>query len=147
MAEESNIVIKAKHPDLGKIEIAPQVLEIIASIAAVQVKGVKRMRGSFANGVNELFGRKEFGKGIKLSFNQNKLSADIYVFLNYGVSVPKVALEIQDQVKQQLLFMTELDVGEINVHVEGVIPKKDSTSKFNSNNLFNNDVNDKGEHK
>ncbi len=58
MAEDTNIVLKATEPTLGKIEVAPQVLEIIAGIAASNAEGVARMRGSLANSVNELFGKK-----------------------------------------------------------------------------------------
>ncbi|CAI2600126.1 hypothetical protein AKUH4B102A_07580 [Apilactobacillus kunkeei] len=124
MAEQTNISLPKASSKFGDIQISPNVLEVIASIASVQVKGVKRMRGSLATSVNELFGRKEMGKGIRLNFKDEKLIVDVYVYLNYGVSVPKVALEIQEQVKQQLLFMTELDLGEVNVHVEGVVHEK-----------------------
>ncbi|MSE22066.1 Asp23/Gls24 family envelope stress response protein, partial [Lactobacillus parabuchneri] len=55
--------------------------------------------------------------------------------LNYGVSVPKVALQIQSQVEQQLLFMTGLKVTEVNVHVQGVVPEK-TTSTVDPNNPF-----------
>ncbi|GAA6237031.1 Asp23/Gls24 family envelope stress response protein [Apilactobacillus micheneri] len=145
MAEGNNIALKNSSAQEGDVQISPRVLEIIASIAAVQVKGVNSMRGSLATSVNELFGRKEFGKGIKLNFDDDKLIVDVYVYLNYGVSVPKVALNIQEQVKQQLLFMTELNLGEVNVHVEGIVPEK-TDDKFDSNDLFDdNDSNNKGE--
>ena len=124
MAEDTNIVLKASEPTLGKIEVAPQVLEIVAGIAASDVDGVARMRGSIANSVNELFGKKERGKGVKLSVTGDTLNVDVYAYLNYGVSVPRVALAIQEQVKQQLLFMTDLRVSEVNVHIQGVILAK-----------------------
>ena len=44
--------------------------------------------------------------------------------MNYGVSVPKVALEMQDRVKQQVLFMTDIDLVEVNIHVVAVVPEK-----------------------
>ncbi|GAA6113159.1 MAG: Asp23/Gls24 family envelope stress response protein [Apilactobacillus sp.] len=144
MAEQTDVSLIKASSELGDIKISPNVLEIIASIASVQVNGVKRMRGSLATSVNELFGRKEFGKGIKLNFKDDKLIVDVYVYLNYGVSVPKVALEIQEQVKQQLLFMTELDLGEVNVHVEGIVPER-IDKKTDSNNLLNSNSSDKGE--
>lgn len=138
MAEDTNIVLKATEPTLGKIEVAPQVLEIIAGIAASNAEGVARMRGSLANSVNELFGKKERGKGVKLSLNDDALNVDVYAYLNYGVSVPKVALAIQEQVKQQLLFMTDLQVNEVNVHIEGVIPER-TTQAVDPDNLFGDD--------
>ncbi|MCT6857709.1 MAG: Asp23/Gls24 family envelope stress response protein [Apilactobacillus sp.] len=144
MAEQTNISLPKASSKFGDIQISPNVLEVIASIASVQVKGVKRMRGSLATSVNELFGRKEMGKGIRLNFKDEKLIVDVYVYLNYGVSVPKVALEIQEQVKQQLLFMTELDLGEVNVHVEGIVPER-IDKKTDSNNLLNSNSSDKGE--
>lgn len=144
MAEQTNISLPKTSSKLGDIQISPNVLEVIASIASVQVKGVKRMRGSLATSVNELFGRKEMGKGIRLNFKDGKLIVDVYVYLNYGVSVPKVALEIQEQVKQQLLFMTELDLGEVNVHVEGVVHEKQN-KRANSKSLLNGNSSDKGE--
>ncbi|ALJ31866.1 hypothetical protein AKUA1202_08280 [Apilactobacillus kunkeei] len=144
MAEQTNISLPKASSKFGDIQISPNVLEVIASIASVQVKGVKRMRGSLATSVNELFGRKEMGKGIRLNFKDEKLIVDVYVYLNYGVSVPKVALEIQEQVKQQLLFMTELDLGEVNVHVEGVVHEKQD-KRANSKSLLNGNSSDKGE--
>ena len=95
------------------------------------------MRGSLANSVTELFGRKEqHGKGVKLVFDGDELAVDVYVYLDYGVAVPKVALAIQDSVKQQLLFMMDLDLREVNVHVEGVIPEK-TAQQVDPDNLFN----------
>lgn len=144
MAEDTNIVLKATEPTLGKIEVAPQVLEIVAGLAASDVDGVARMRGSLANSVNELFGKKERGKGVKLSVTGDTLNVDVYAYLNYGVSVPNVALAIQEQVKQQLLFMTDLHVNEVNVHIQGVIPEK-TTQAVDPDNLF--DDNDNNESK
>ncbi|KRN05351.1 alkaline shock protein [Liquorilactobacillus sucicola DSM 21376 = JCM 15457] len=124
MAESKSIVLASQKPTLGQIEVAPEVIEIIAGIAANQVEGVYSMRGSLANSLNELFGRKSRGKGIKLEQDGDKLGVEIYVFLNYGVSVPKVALEIQEKVKQQLLFMTGLNLETVDVYVQGVVPEK-----------------------
>ncbi|PWG00933.1 Asp23/Gls24 family envelope stress response protein [Levilactobacillus bambusae] len=145
MAENTNIILESKEPAMGHIEVAPQVLEIIAGIAASQTEGVARMRGSLANSVTELFGRKrEHGKGVKLTFDEDELSVDVYVYLNYGVSVPHVALQIQDNVKQQLLFMTELKLRDVDVHVEGVIPEKVDTG-VDPNNLFDDEDNNEGD--
>lgn len=145
MAEDTNIILESKEPALGKIEVAPQVLEIIVGIAASQTEGVARMRGSLANSVTELLGRKEqHGKGVKLVFDGDELAVDVYVYLNYGVAVPKVALAIQDSVKQQLLFMTDLDLREVNVHVEGVIPEK-ADAGVDPNHLFDDETKENGE--
>ncbi|AUJ32278.1 MAG: Asp23/Gls24 family envelope stress response protein [Liquorilactobacillus nagelii] len=135
MAEDSNIILADSHSANGSIEIAPEVLEVIVGIAATQIDGVYSMRGSLANSLNELFGRKNRGKGVKIDQDAGHLSADVYAFLNYGVSVPQVALAIQEKVKQQLLFMTGLKLVAVNVYVQGVVPAK-QTSVVDPNNLF-----------
>ena len=35
---------------LGKVEIAPEVIEVIAGLAASEVEGIAQMRGNFASG-------------------------------------------------------------------------------------------------
>ena len=117
MAEDNNIVLATKEQGLGEVRIAPEVIEVIIGIAASQVEGVCSMRGSLANSLTELIGRKNRGRGVKLGNTEDGLLVDVYVFLNYGVSVPKVACEIQDKVRQQVLFMTGLEIAEVDVHV------------------------------
>lgn len=136
MAEDTNIVLQNTDDNLNQIEISPNVLEVIAGIAASQVEGVNKMSSSFTTSVNEILGRKkEHGKGIKVSYENDELDVDVYVYLDYGVSVPKVALDIQQQVEQQLLFMTELQVHEVNVHVQGMVLEKSETT-VDPNNPF-----------
>lgn len=123
MTEERNLVINTKDA-LGEIVIAPEVIEVIIGIAASKIDGVYGMRGTFANNVTEFLGRAAHGKGVYLRTEEEGLKVDIYCYLNYGISVPKVALEMQDRVKQQVLFMTDIDLVEVNIHVVAVVPEK-----------------------
>ncbi|ALS37267.1 MULTISPECIES: Asp23/Gls24 family envelope stress response protein [Enterococcus] len=123
MTDEKNLVINTKD-SLGEIVIAPEVIEVIIGIAASKVEGVYGMRGTFANNVTEFLGRAAHGKGVYLRAEEEGLKVDIYCYLNYGISVPKVALEMQDRVKQQVLFMTDIDLVEVNIHVVAVVPEK-----------------------
>ncbi|MBO0473118.1 hypothetical protein IGL98_002741 [Enterococcus sp. DIV0840] len=123
MTEEKNLVINTKD-SLGEIVIAPEVIEVIIGIAASKVDGVYGMRGTFANNVTEFLGRAAHGKGVYLRAEEEGLKVDIYCYLNYGISVPKVALEMQDRVKQQVLFMTDIDLVEVNIHIVAVVPEK-----------------------
>ncbi|WP_261806836.1 Asp23/Gls24 family envelope stress response protein [Lapidilactobacillus luobeiensis] len=126
MAEEQNIVLAEREGHRGAIQIAPQVIEIILGIAAKQIDGVYEMRGNLASSINYILGRQDHGRGVELTVDGERLSADVYVYLNYGVSVPKVALEMQQTLKEQLYYMTDLKLAEVNVHVEGVVPEKEA---------------------
>lgn len=135
MSEDNNIVLTSKEPSLGEVRLAPEVIEVIIGIAASQVDGVYSMRGSIANSFSELLGRQIRGKGVKVNKDEDQLKVDVYVFLNYGVSVPKVASQIQEKVRQQVLFMTGIEILGVDVHVQGVIPEKQEQT-IDPNNLF-----------
>ena len=123
MADEKNLILNANQ-DLGEIVIAPEVIEVIIGIAASKVEGVYGMRGPFASNVTELLGRAAHGKGVYLANEEDGLKVDLYCYLEYGVSVPKVAMEMQERVSQQVLFMTDIDLAEVNIHVVAVVPEK-----------------------
>lgn len=123
MAEKTIPYVKMKpmnKQELGNIEVAPEVLEIIASIAASDIEGVASMRGNFASGVVERLGKKVHGKGIKTELSPDGLMIDVYCVINYGVSIPKTAQKIQQQVRQTLENMTSLQTQEVNVHITGI---------------------------
>lgn len=137
MAEDNYIVLASDEPSLGTVQIAPEVIEVIIGIAARKVDGVYSMRGTLANNFSELFGRQSRGKGVKLNQDEQGLKVDVYAYLNYGVSVPKVAEQIQEKVKQQVMFMTNLTLNQVDVHVQGVVPEKnDGQPAIDPDNLF-----------
>ncbi|WP_164668651.1 Asp23/Gls24 family envelope stress response protein [Virgibacillus doumboii] len=105
---------------LGKVEIAPEVIEVMAGIAASEVEGLSSMRGNFATGVVERFGKKSHSKGVKVELTDNGILIDLFVVLNFGVSIPKVAQQLQDNIRQTIKNMTALEIAEINVHVVGI---------------------------
>ncbi|WP_279381956.1 Asp23/Gls24 family envelope stress response protein [Metabacillus bambusae] len=105
---------------LGKVEIAPEVIEVIAGIAASEIEGVASMRGNFAAGVVERLGKKNHGKGVKVELTEEGIVIEVYCVMIFGVSIPTVAQKIQDNIRQALLNMTALEVNEVNIHVVGI---------------------------
>lgn len=128
MAEQP-LVNMSGNTDLGKVEIAPEVIEVIAGIAASEVNGLSNMRGNFATGVVEKFGKKSHSKGVKVELTDEGILIDLFVVLNFGVSIPEVAQKIQSNIRQSLKTMTSLDIAEINVHVVGVQMEKEDTEE------------------
>ena len=124
MSEETFVINNDTEMIGGDIVIAPEVIEVIIGIAASKVEGVYGMRGNLASNVTELFGRASHGKGVFLKNDEDCWKVELYCYLNYGVTVPKVALAMQEAVKQQVLYMTDIDLTEVNIHVVGVVPEK-----------------------
>jgi uncharacterized alkaline shock family protein YloU len=120
MGDNKVLEMNQDHASLGKVEIAPEVIEVIASIASSEVEGVASMRGNFASGVVERLGKKNHGKGVRVELTDEGIIVDVYVVMNFGVSIPTVAKNIQDSIRQTLDTMTALKVDEVNIHVVGV---------------------------
>lgn len=118
--EGQNILEMEGNSGLGKIEIAPEVIEVIAGIAASEVEGIAQMRGNFATGVVERLGKKNHGKGVKVELTEEGIIVDIYCTMKFGVSIPVVAQKVQDNIRQALLNMTALEASEVNVHVVAI---------------------------
>lgn len=118
MAEQQTF--EMEQHDLGKVEISPEVIEVIAGIAATEVNGVAAMRGSFTTGVAERLGRRNPGKGVKVELTEEGITIDVYVLLDFGVSIPEIGQKIQDNICQTLRQMTSLEVTAANVHVVGI---------------------------
>ena len=117
---ERNILEMNTNESLGKVEIAPEVIEVIAGIAASEVEGVSQMRGNFAAGVAERLGKKNHGKGVKVDLTEEGIAIDVFCVMQFGISIPTVAQKVQDNIRQALLNMTALEVKEVNIHVVGV---------------------------
>ncbi|MDR4435663.1 fatty acid biosynthesis protein YqhY [Bacillus tequilensis] len=120
MKDNSLLKMDQEDTHLGKVEIAPEVIEVISGIAASEVDGVAEMRGNFATGVVERFGKVNHGKGVKVDLADDGITIDVYCVVSFGVSIPKVAASVQENIRQTLLNMTSLAINEINIHIVGI---------------------------
>ncbi|GAB2492310.1 Asp23/Gls24 family envelope stress response protein [Alkalibacterium psychrotolerans] len=113
-----------KMNTLGEIEVAPEVLEVIAGIAANEVDGVHAMQGKFTKKMKNVFGKTNHKKGIHLVSDEEGLKVEIYCYFNFGVNVPEVAKTIQQRVREQVLHMTDIELAEVNIHIADIVPEK-----------------------
>lgn len=120
MVENQIIEMEEQSNELGRVEISPEVMEVIAGIAASEVDGVATMRGNFASGVAERLGRKNHGKGVKVELGEDGITVDISVIVVYGKSVPIIAKQIQTNVQEAIQTMTGITVDAVNVHIVGI---------------------------
>lgn len=124
MAEKSAKVFveptSSEKEELGTIEVAPEVIEVIAGIATNEVAGVAATRGNFASGVAEKFGKKVHSKGVKATISEGEIIIDVYCSVKYGYSIPKVAKDIQSAIRQAIFNMTSIETSEVNVHIAAV---------------------------
>ncbi|NLJ80381.1 MAG: Asp23/Gls24 family envelope stress response protein [Firmicutes bacterium] len=109
-----------RRQELGELKIANEVVGIIAGLAATEISGVAGMSGGIAGGIAEMLGHRNLSKGVKVDVGEHECVVDLYLIIEYGHSIPKVAQEIQENVKRRIEVMTGLDVMEVNLNVLGV---------------------------
>ncbi len=114
--EENN----PKKDDYGVIKIADDVIATIAGLAAMEVEGVAGIARSVTSGITEILGKKNITKGVKLDVNEKDVAIDLYLVVRFGVKIPALAHDIQNNVKQAIETMTGLKIREVNFHVQGV---------------------------
>lgn len=112
---------------LGKLEIAPEVIESITALAANEIDGVAQLNNTFVGGIAEKLGRKKkLNKGVKVELGEHHTVVDAHIIVDYGVKIPDVASAVQDHVKSTIQDLTGLDVLEVNIHVVGVYVRSDN---------------------
>ena len=90
-----------------------------------------------AESVSDTLSKLSLGRGVYLKNVDEELTADIYLYLEYGVKVPKVAVAIQKAVKDAVRNMADVELTAINIHVAGIVP--DKTPKPELKDLFDED--------
>ena len=119
----------------GEIGIAPRVLEKIIAIATAKVDGVHSLENK---SVSDSLSKRALGRGVYLRTQEDgQISVDIYLYLEYGVAVPKVAVAIQKAVKTAVYNMADVTLDDVNIHVVGIVTEK--AAKPDLKDLFNED--------
>lgn len=112
----------------GDIQIADEVIAIIAGLAATEVDGVAKMYGNITNELVSKLGMKRLSKGVKVLVAPDDVKVDLSIELKYGYSVMAVSSKVQEKVKQAIETMTGLKVSEVRVRIAGVAIEKEALS-------------------
>ena len=105
---------------IGEVQIADEVVAIIAGLAATEVDGVDSLAGNMSNELIGKLGMKNLSKGVKVEVTEEHVSVNISMNLKYGYSIPVVCEKVQDRVKNAIENMTGLTVLDVNIKIAGV---------------------------
>ncbi|MBQ2614262.1 MAG: Asp23/Gls24 family envelope stress response protein [Clostridia bacterium] len=121
-------IVNPEIEENGNVNISDEVVSIIASLAASEVKGVAGMGNGnpVSGGLAELLGKKSLSRGVKVLMDGKRATLDLSIIAEYGTKIPDVAWKVQEKVKSEVETMTNLDVIAVNISVDGVnVPKLD----------------------
>jgi uncharacterized alkaline shock family protein YloU len=118
--DEENVYNIKEENSLGQVQIADEVVAVIAGLAACEVEGVLKLAGTIPGELASMLGKKNPAKGVKVELLPGEVKVDISIVVLYEYSIPKVSEQVQDKVKQAIETMTGLNVTEVNIRIAGV---------------------------
>ena len=125
MAEDRNIYKIHDNGSLGEVQIADEVVAIIAGLAATE--GVGSMAGNITNELVGKLGMKNLSKGVKVDILENIVCVDLALNIEYGYNILETSKTVQEKVKAAIENMTGLVVSDVNVRIASVEMEKEKT--------------------
>ena len=107
--------------DIGTVYISDDVMLKVAGYAALECYGIVAMSSKRAkDGFVEWLGRENLSKGVQIRNVGDMLDVDLFIIVEYGISIAEVCRTITETVRYKLETMTGVKVRKVNVTVEGV---------------------------
>ncbi|MCX7661792.1 MAG: Asp23/Gls24 family envelope stress response protein, partial [Candidatus Omnitrophica bacterium] len=106
---------------LGAIKIHKTTLSSIASLAALEVEGVKRIGKKylfpFLEKIKSFFPQQR----IKVRIHKNQeISLEVPLIIKYGFNLHEVATHVQENIYRAIEKMTQISIREININIQGI---------------------------
>ena len=107
--------------DIGTIYITEDVMLKVVGYAALECYGIVAMSSKRAkDGLVEWLGRENLSKGVQIRNVGDMLDVDLFIIVEYGISISAVAASIIETVKYKVEHLTGISVGRVNVCVEDI---------------------------
>ena len=107
--------------EYGTIFIAEDVMMKVVGYAALECYGIVAMCGKRAkDGLVEWLGRENLSKGVQIRNVGDMLDVDLFIIVEYGISIAEVCKTIGDTVRYKLESMTGVKVRKVSISVEGI---------------------------
>lgn len=127
--DENQTGYTLENGNMGQVQIADEVVAIIAGLAATEVEGVASMAGNITNELVSKLGKKSLSKGIRVKVEDGIVNVNVALNIAYGYSVPKTCKKVQEKVKAAIENMTGLEVEKVDIQIANVsISKKNKTA-------------------
>ena len=107
--------------DLGLVSVNDEVIVRVAGYAALNCYGIVGMASKrTTDGFVQLMGRENLGRGVRIRAGAASVDVDLYIIVEYGISISAVAATIIETVKYKIEHLTGIKVGRVNVCVEDI---------------------------
>lgn len=123
--DENQTGYTLENGNMGQVQIADEVVAIIAGLAATEVEGVASMAGNITNELVSKLGKKSLSKGIRVKVEDGIVNVNVALNIAYGYSVPKTCKKVQEKVKAAIENMIGLEVEKVDIQIANVSISKE----------------------
>ena len=120
----TEITVSSGAKNAGQVQIADEVISVIAGMAALETEGVAGMAGNIPGDIAEAFGVRNLSKGVKIEVSGENVTIDINLLVTFGQKIHEVSEDVQKRVKNAIETMTGLNASTVNINVTGVYVDK-----------------------
>lgn len=107
--------------DLGTVTVNEDVLLKVAGYTALECYGIVGMASKrTTDGLVQLFGQENLGRGVRIRALADSVDIDLFIIVEYGISISAVADTIIDTVKYKVEHLTGIKVNRVNVSIEDI---------------------------
>ena len=107
--------------DIGTIYITEDVMLKVVGYAALECYGIVAMSSKRAkDGFVEWLGKENLTKGVQVNITEAGIDIDLFIIVEYGISIVEVCNIIKSQVCYKIENMTGAKVRRVNISVEGI---------------------------
>ncbi|WP_424949443.1 Asp23/Gls24 family envelope stress response protein [Deinococcus sp.] len=106
----------------GSIHITEGALASLIGLTAHEIPGVVGMApANLREGIQRVLGRAQSRDGVVIGRDEgSRYTADLYVVVAYGVSIPTVASNIAERVEHVVRSQAGIELASTRVHAVGV---------------------------
>ena len=106
---------------LGLVSVNEEVILKVAGYAALECYGIVGMASKrTTDGIVQMLGIENLGRGVKVQINNDRVDVDLYIIVEYGISISAVAATLIDTVKYKVELLTGAKVNKVNVSIEDI---------------------------
>ena len=109
-----------EETNLGSIQIHSGVMAVIARTAALRVPGVADVVGSLVGDMAGKIGIKSSDRGVQVDLVDDQVTLTLSLLVDYGAFIPKVAWQVQTEVRRAVEALTGKTVKAVNITVRGL---------------------------
>lgn len=121
----------------GSINISRITIEALIQLVLQEVNGLiipkkikfkKLLQASDGDNVNENTG---ITPQVRVEIKPDSILVNLFLNIYYGIRIPDLTWEVQAKVKEKIKQVTDLDLDQINVHIQGIHIYKKQQNRSN----------------